>query len=126
MPYDVQLFSRYYDTLLKTIPHAVANDFMEYRLQQRMDHDVYGLRPDHRFFQQHPTVNDALANLLCAGYITITEDIDTFTENSVIVKGGREFKCDIFLTCTGYTFGFPFVDSDIVEIKVRARWVNNI
>ncbi|EGT37782.1 hypothetical protein CAEBREN_29039 [Caenorhabditis brenneri] len=80
MPYDVQLFSRYYETLLKTVPHTLANDFMEHRLQQRMDHDVYGLRPDHRFFQQHPTVNDALANLLCAGYITITEDIDTFTE----------------------------------------------
>ncbi|CAI5452691.1 unnamed protein product [Caenorhabditis angaria] len=117
MPYDVLLFSRYYDTLLKTVPHVLANDFMEHRLQQRMDHDLYGLRPDHRFFQQHPTVNDALANLLCAGYITITEDIDTFTENSVIVKGGREFPCDVFLTCTGYTFGFPFVDSDIIDIK---------
>uniref|UniRef100_A0A8R1EJ13 Flavin-containing monooxygenase n=1 Tax=Caenorhabditis japonica TaxID=281687 RepID=A0A8R1EJ13_CAEJA len=80
MPYDVQLFSRYYDVLLKTVPWTLANDFMEHRLQQRMDHDIYGLRPDHRFFQQHPTVNDALANLLCAGYITVTEDIDTFTE----------------------------------------------
>ncbi|CAI2354782.1 unnamed protein product [Caenorhabditis sp. 36 PRJEB53466] len=117
MPYDVLLFSRYYDNILKTVPFTLANDFMEYRLQQRMDHDIYGLRPDHRFFQQHPTVNDSLANLLCAGYIKVTEDIDTFTEDSVVVKGGKEFKCDVFLTCTGYTFGFPFVDSDIIDIK---------
>ncbi|CAB3398668.1 unnamed protein product [Caenorhabditis bovis] len=117
MPYDVQLFSRYYDNLLKAVPWTLANDFMEHRLQQRMDHDLYGLRPNHRFFQQHPTVNDTLANLICAGYITITEDVETFTESGVIVKNGKEFACDVFVNCTGYTFGFPFVDKDIIDIK---------
>jgi dimethylaniline monooxygenase (N-oxide forming) len=57
---------------MDAIPWTVANDFMEHRCQQRMDHDLYGLRPNHRFFQQHPTVNDALANLICSGYITIS------------------------------------------------------
>ena len=57
---------------MDTIPWTVANDFMEHRLNQRLDHEVYGLKPKHRFFQQHPTVNDALANLICSGYITVT------------------------------------------------------
>ncbi|PAV88177.1 hypothetical protein WR25_19751 [Diploscapter pachys] len=117
MPYDTIYQTRYYDWLMDAIPWTVANDFMEHRLNQRLDHEVYGLKPKHRFFQQHPTVNDALANLICSGYITVTEDIDTFTPNSVIVKNGREFPCDIFITCTGYTFGFPFIDKDILDIQ---------
>jgi hypothetical protein len=44
---------------------------MEHKLQQRMDHDMYGLRPNHRFFQQHPTVNDALANLIASGMLFV-------------------------------------------------------
>uniref|UniRef100_A0A1I7WQ75 Flavin-containing monooxygenase n=1 Tax=Heterorhabditis bacteriophora TaxID=37862 RepID=A0A1I7WQ75_HETBA len=102
---------------MSIIPWTVANDFMEHRIQQRMDHDVYGLRPNHRFFQQHPTVNDALANLISAGYITITEDMETFLSDAVVVKGGRTFDCDIFVTCTGYTFGFPYLDKDIFSIE---------
>ncbi|CAD6192434.1 unnamed protein product [Caenorhabditis auriculariae] len=133
MPYDTIFFTRYYKWLMGKIPWTVANDFMEHKIQQRMDHDTYGLRPNHSqrffatqlhptppgtiFFQQHPTVNDALANLICSGYVTIAEDVDTFTENTVVVKNGREFDCDIFITCTGYTFGFPFVDEDIIQIK---------
>lgn len=117
MPYDVLLFSRYYDNLMKLVPWTLANDFMEHRLQQRLDHDTYGLRPDHRFFQQHPTVNDALANLICAGLITIGDDIERFTENSVILKPGKEVPCDVFVMCTGYTFGFPFVDQDILHVQ---------
>ena len=57
------------------LPMNIVNDFMEHRLQQRMDHDLYGLRPNHRFFEQHPTVNDALCNLLSSGHIVITVGI---------------------------------------------------
>ena len=72
MPYDVVLMSRLYYWLYRVLPWTVINDFMEHRLQQRMDHDLYGLRPPHRFFQQHPTVNDSLANLMASGLITVT------------------------------------------------------
>ncbi|GMT08724.1 hypothetical protein PFISCL1PPCAC_21, partial [Pristionchus fissidentatus] len=106
-----------YDWLMKNIPWTVANDFMEHRLQQRMDHDVYGLRPNHRFFQQHPTVNDALANLLCAGLVTVTEDVECLTSDSVVVKGGRSFPCDVFISCTGYSFNFPYVQQGVVNVQ---------
>ncbi|CAD5225267.1 unnamed protein product [Bursaphelenchus okinawaensis] len=109
MPYDVVFQSRLYYWLMRILPWSVANDFMEHRLQQRMDHDLYGLRPAHRFFQQHPTVNDSLANLLCTGQIVITEDVDSFESNGVIVKNGRRFDADVIILCTGYTFGFPYL-----------------
>uniref|UniRef100_A0A915EL25 Flavin-containing monooxygenase n=1 Tax=Ditylenchus dipsaci TaxID=166011 RepID=A0A915EL25_9BILA len=109
MPYDIVFMSRFYQWLMRTLPWSVTNDFMEHRLQQRMDHDLYGLRPAHRFFQQHPTVNDSLANLLASGMITITEDVDSFDENAVIVKGGRKFAADVLILATGYTFAFPYL-----------------
>uniref|UniRef100_A0A914CK74 Flavin-containing monooxygenase n=1 Tax=Acrobeloides nanus TaxID=290746 RepID=A0A914CK74_9BILA len=110
MPYDIVFQSRLYYWLMKVLPWTIANDFMEHRLQQRLDHDLYGLRPNHRFFQQHPAVNDNLANLLASGLITITEDIETFDETGVIVKGGRHFDADLIILCTGYTFSFPYLD----------------
>ncbi|VDP27196.1 unnamed protein product [Heligmosomoides polygyrus] len=74
MPYDTLYMTRYYNWMMDKVPWTVANDFMEHLVQQRMDHDLYGLRPNHRFFQQHPTVNDSLANLICTGYVTIAAD----------------------------------------------------
>ena len=85
LPYDVVYQTRLYNWLMATLPWSIANDFHEWRIQQRMfglfngcfllcicrDHDLYGLRPEHRFFQQHPAVNDSLANLLASGLITI-------------------------------------------------------
>lgn len=109
MPYDVIFQSRLYQWLMKFLPWSVANDFMEHRLQQRMDHDLYGLRPNHRFFQQHPTVNDALANLMACGMIKITEDVELIEKNSVLCKNGRRFPADTIIYCTGYTFGFPYL-----------------
>uniref|UniRef100_A0A0K0FPJ5 Flavin-containing monooxygenase n=1 Tax=Strongyloides venezuelensis TaxID=75913 RepID=A0A0K0FPJ5_STRVS len=118
MPYDILLMSRLYQQTMNTIPWTVANDFMEHRLQQRMDHDLYGLRPNHRFFQQHPTVNDALANHLLSGMITITEDVDFIEEDSIVVKNGKKFKCDVLILATGYTFSFPYLEpQDIIPIN---------
>ncbi|TKR86926.1 hypothetical protein L596_011422 [Steinernema carpocapsae] len=118
MPYDVFLMTRYYDFVMDTIPWTVANDFMEHRLQQRMDHDSYGLRPSHRFFQQHPTVNDALANLIASGMITITEDVDNIDGAGVSVKGGRRFEADVIILCTGYSFEFDYLHpKDLIPIK---------
>uniref|UniRef100_A0A0N4Z4Q7 Flavin-containing monooxygenase n=1 Tax=Parastrongyloides trichosuri TaxID=131310 RepID=A0A0N4Z4Q7_PARTI len=118
MPYDILLMSRIYQKTMDTIPWSVANDFMEHRLQQRMDHDIYGLRPNHRFFQQHPTVNDALANLLLSGMITVTEDIDYIEKDGIVVKNGKKFNCDVLILSTGYTFSFPYLEpQDIVSIN---------
>ncbi|VDO84819.1 unnamed protein product [Haemonchus placei] len=117
MPYDTLYMTRYYNWLMDLIPWTIANDFMEHIVSRRMDHDLYGLRPNHRFFQQHPAVNDTLANLICSGFITIADDIDTFTEDKVIVKNGKSYDCDVLITCTGYTFGFPYLDNKIINIE---------
>ncbi|KAL3069903.1 hypothetical protein niasHS_015638 [Heterodera schachtii] len=118
LPYDVVYQSRFYDWLMRILPWTIANDFHEHRMQQRMDHDMYGLRPAHRFFQQHPAVNDCLANLLASGRITITDDISSIGEHSICVKDGREFSADVIILCTGYTFGVPFIrPAELIPIR---------
>nr|CRZ25150.1 BMA-FMO-4 [Brugia malayi] len=109
IPNDLKMMTRLYSYLMDKLPWTVANDFMEHRLQLRLDHDLYGLRPNHRFLQQHPTINDDLPNLLCSGRIVITEDIELIQETTVQVKGGRQFPADVIIFATGYTFGFPFL-----------------
>nr|CAD2151520.1 unnamed protein product [Meloidogyne enterolobii] len=105
LPYDVVYQSRFYDWLMRTVPWSIANDFHEWRMQQRTDHDLYGLRPPHRFFQQHPAVNDALTNLLASG----RDDINYIDEYCVYTKDGRCYQMDVIILCTGYSFGFPFI-----------------
>jgi len=35
LPYDVVYQSRFYDWLMRTVPWSIANDFHEWRMQQR-------------------------------------------------------------------------------------------
>uniref|UniRef100_A0A1I7VSS2 Flavin-containing monooxygenase n=1 Tax=Loa loa TaxID=7209 RepID=A0A1I7VSS2_LOALO len=114
IPNDLKMMTRLYDYLMDKLPWGVANDFMEHRLQLRLDHDLYGLRPNHRFLQQHPTINDDLPNLLCSGRIVITEDVELIREVTVQVKGGRQFPADVIIFATGYTFGFPFLYPEFI------------
>ncbi|VBB25470.1 unnamed protein product [Acanthocheilonema viteae] len=118
IPNDLKMMTRLYNYLMDKLPWSVVNDFMEHRLQLRIDHELYGLRPNHRFLQQHPTINDDLPNLLCSGRIVITEDIELIHERSIEVKGGRQFPADVIIFATGYTFGFPFLHPEfIIPIK---------
>uniref|UniRef100_F1L2K1 Flavin-containing monooxygenase n=1 Tax=Ascaris suum TaxID=6253 RepID=F1L2K1_ASCSU len=109
MPYDVSLMTRWYTCLLDYLPWTLTNEYVEYHLQQRIDHDTYGLRPYHRFFQQHPTLNDTLPELLATGQVVITGDVDHVDEFEVIVQGGRRFPADVLIYATGYTFKFPYL-----------------
>uniref|UniRef100_A0A8R1TWY5 Flavin-containing monooxygenase n=1 Tax=Onchocerca volvulus TaxID=6282 RepID=A0A8R1TWY5_ONCVO len=114
IPYDLKMMTRLYSYLMNKLPWTIVNDFIEHRLQLRLDHDLYGLRPNHRFLQQHPTINDDLPNLLCSGRIVITEDVELIQEMTVQVKGGRQFPTDVIIFATGYTFGFPFLYPEFI------------
>ena len=81
------------------------------------DHGFYQLKPKHRYFSQHPTINDNLANRLLNGSVIIKSNIDTFTENGVKFCGeSHETECDIVIMATGYRFSFPFISSQLIPI----------
>lgn len=75
---------------------------------QKFDHETYGLRPKHRLFQQHPMVNDDLANRIVCGSVKIKPDIAEIQENSVKFEDGTVEEVDTIIMATGMTFIFVY------------------
>ncbi|KAF4799785.1 hypothetical protein TURU_050468 [Turdus rufiventris] len=68
-PIDTILTTRLNTFLQKLLSSSMACDHMEKKLNARFDHSRYGLKPKHRVFQQHPTVNDDLPNRIISGRV---------------------------------------------------------
>lgn len=56
-------------------------------MNQRFDHEKYGLKPEHRIMGQHPMVNDALPNRILSGTVQVKSNIREFVEDGVIFEG---------------------------------------
>ena len=67
----------------------ITNNFVEHRCNRNFDHARYGLQPEHRFFEQHPSVNDPLPNLCISGQLVVKGDIAELKENSVVFEDGQ-------------------------------------
>ena len=74
------------------------------------DFTRYGLKkPDHKFFETHPIVNQQLVYYVGHGDITPKPDIDHFTKTSVVFTDGSDVAVDVVVFCTGYLAVFPFL-----------------
>lgn len=90
---------------------------MENLLNFYMDHEKYGIKPKHRYFNQHPSVCDDLAHWVISGRILIRPNVKRFTERGVIFENSdEEVECDSVIMGTGYELGFSFLDSSIIEV----------
>lgn len=69
------------------LPQSLKNYLSERNANSLVDHAFYGLTPTHRFWNQHPTVSDALPNRILSGTVLIKGPVSKFTENGVIFKG---------------------------------------
>jgi len=117
LPVDGYLIRRLNSMLLEYIP-SLANSIIENIVDSRFDHGLYGLKPKHRIFGQHPTVNDSLPNRILSGTVEVKGDIQEFTENGVIFKGDHNAtSCDVVVFATGYEISFPFLEQRIIDNK---------
>nr|XP_061834242.1 flavin-containing monooxygenase 5-like isoform X2 [Nerophis lumbriciformis] len=117
MPMDMS-----YTRLLKTVQGILPFNFMcglaENRLNQKFDHNLYNLRPNHRLFSQHPTVNDDLPNRILSGTVQVKPNIRGFHGSSVeFVDGSVVEDVDLVVFATGYSFSFPFLASDVIPVS---------
>ena len=118
MPFDVSINSRKAAWLLGTLPFTWVNNHYEGVLNQRFDHAEYGLKPKHRPFSQHPSVNDDLPNRVICGSVIVKPNIKRFTETGVEFDDGTfEDNIDAVILATGYKFGFPFIDKEVLEVR---------
>ncbi|XP_077519647.1 flavin-containing monooxygenase 5-like [Amblyomma americanum] len=113
LPMDTLIQRRYYQHL----PLWLLNTMAERECQRLLNHELLGLKPRHRLFQQHPTINDALANRLLSGTLVLKGDVHEFTETGVRFRGDPEdTKVDDLVLATGYHIRFPFLDDSVLRI----------
>jgi dimethylaniline monooxygenase (N-oxide forming) len=80
------------------------------------DMQRYGLpKPDHRFFEAHPTVSDDVLSRIAHGTIVPKPNIARLTEHTVVFADGTEVEADVVVYCTGYKVTFPFFDPDLIS-----------
>ncbi|GIY00782.1 flavin-containing monooxygenase 5 [Caerostris darwini] len=117
-PYDLDFTSRKNMILEKFISYETKSKLFEQKLDEKFDHAAYNLKPKHRFFSAHPTLNDALPNCILSGRVIVKGDIDRFEENGVVFAGENTVtKVDAVVLATGYKIQFPFLDSSVVSTK---------
>ncbi|EGW09227.1 flavin-containing monooxygenase 5 [Cricetulus griseus] len=117
-PIDVLFSSRLNYYLSKILGSSFKNGFMEKQINQRFDHEMFGLKPKHRVLSQHPTINDELPNRIIAGLVKVKGNVKEFTETAAIFEdGSREDDIDVVIFATGYSFAFPFLEDSVKVVN---------
>ncbi|XP_074525279.1 flavin-containing monooxygenase 5-like [Halichoeres trimaculatus] len=117
IPMDM-VFNRVSEMMRVILPFNVLCGFVESRLNSRFDHGLYNLKPKHRLFSQHPTVNDELPNRILSGTVQVKPNISRFQGSSVEFDDGSVVEdVDLVVFATGYTFSYPFLSSQVVSVS---------
>jgi cation diffusion facilitator CzcD-associated flavoprotein CzcO len=76
-------------------------------------YERFGLpRPDHRFLETHPIVNQQLLYVIGHGDLTPVPDVARFEGDTVVFTDGRTVTADLVVFATGYLIRFPFLPDD--------------
>lgn len=80
------------------------------------DFTRFGLpKPDHKFFETHPIVNQQLVYYVGHGDIRPKPDVSRFEGRSVMFEDGSTAEVDVVVFCTGYLAVFPFLPADALN-----------
>lgn len=78
--------------------------------------ELYGLpKPNHKFFEAHPTQSVELPLRLGSGDITPKGNIARLDGRTVHFEDGTSGEFDVIVYATGYNITFPFFDPDVVS-----------
>ena len=76
----------------------------------------YGLpKPNHKFFEAHPTQSVELPLRLGSGDVTAKGDIARLDGRVVHFADGTSAEFDVMIQATGYNTTFPFFDRDLLS-----------
>ncbi|XP_040262682.1 flavin-containing monooxygenase 5-like [Bufo bufo] len=116
-PLDIVLFTRFFGLFQDTVP-SLVNTFLERKVNSRVDHDNFGLKPQHRMLSQHPTISDDLPNRIISGKVLMKTNIKRFEETDVVFEDGTvEKDIDVVIFATGYKFSFSFFDDSVIKVE---------
>ncbi|NXF12839.1 FMO1 monooxygenase, partial [Smithornis capensis] len=116
-PWDMVYNTRLMSLVRNNLPGPLSWEFINYKMNQRFNHENYGLQPDKRYFLV-PVLNDDLPSYILTGRITIKPGVKEFKDNSVVFHNcPEEEPVDIVVFCTGYNVSFPFLEESVVKVE---------
>ncbi|XP_071751654.2 flavin-containing monooxygenase 5-like [Centroberyx gerrardi] len=117
LPLDMT-FNRMATSLQSILPFGLFCSLGESQLNKRFNHSLYNLKPKHRLFSQHPTMNDELPNRILSGTVQVKPNIRRFQGSSVEFEDGSVVEdIDLVVFATGYSFSFPFLASQVLSVS---------
>ncbi|NWT71623.1 FMO1 monooxygenase, partial [Prunella himalayana] len=115
-PWDMILNTRLMSLIKTNLPGPLSWWFINYKVNQRFNHENYGLQPENRYFL--PVLNDDLPSYILTGRITIKPGVKEFKDSSVLFHNcPEEEPIDVVVFCTGYTISFPFLEESVVRVE---------
>ena len=72
------------------LPRRLIDHLYHKAVNERFDHELFALRPQHSLNGQHPMVNDDLPHRIITGSIVIEPNVSHFTKTGVVFDDGSE------------------------------------
>uniref|UniRef100_A0A8U7MYH9 Flavin-containing monooxygenase n=1 Tax=Corvus moneduloides TaxID=1196302 RepID=A0A8U7MYH9_CORMO len=117
-PWDMVLNTRLMSLIKTNLPRPLPWWLLNYKLNQRFNHENYGLQPEKSCLVREPVLNDDLPSYILTGRITIKPGVKEFKDNSVVFHNCTEEEpIDVVVFCTGYNVSFPFLEESVVMVE---------
>ncbi|NWV51779.1 FMO1 monooxygenase, partial [Daphoenositta chrysoptera] len=117
-PWDMVLNTRLMSLIKTNLPRPLSWWFINYKLNQRLNHENYGLQPETSCLVREPVLNDDLPSYILTGRVTIKPGVKEFKDSSVVFHNcPEEEPVDIVVFCTGYNISFPFLEESVVRVE---------
>ncbi|NXX93501.1 FMO1 monooxygenase, partial [Centropus bengalensis] len=115
-PWDMVFNTRLMNLFRNNLPGVLSRRLINYMVNQRFNHENYGLQPENRYFP--PVLNDDLPSYILTGRITIKPGVKEIKNNSVVFHNcPEEEPIDIVVFCTGYNVSFPFLEETVIKVE---------
>ncbi|NXX51640.1 FMO1 monooxygenase, partial [Tricholaema leucomelas] len=117
-PWDMVFNTRLMSLIRNSLPGPLSRELLSYKVNQRFNHENYGLQPEKSCLMREPVLNDDLPSHILTGRITIKAGVKEFNHNSVLFHNcPKEEPVDIVVFCTGYKASFPFLEEEIIKVE---------
>ncbi|NXI45106.1 FMO1 monooxygenase, partial [Galbula dea] len=117
-PWDMVFNTRFQSLIRNSLPGPLSRILINYTVNQRFNHENYGLQPEKSCLVREPVLNDDLPSYILTGRITIKPGVKEFKDNSVVFHNcPEEEPIDIIVFCTGYKVSFPFLEEALIKVE---------
>lgn len=102
--------------LLFSLPKSFLKWAFQFFANLHFNHGLFGLKPEHRGLETHPTISDDLPVRMLSAQVILKPNVQHFTETGVILDNNECIEVDYVIFATGYDFKFPFIDDRVISV----------